>query len=311
MAIVNASESIPPIETLITTVVGTTAAAPQPVLSTSAVSLPSCLIPTPMVIVSTSSTLIPLGGNAQQPLYMQSASNPFSYGIPPVTIGSLGNFFANNMVPSMPMSSGNTSNNFRPFQFRNAHIPLSNPTLGGAFAAQAGSQVGSIPMSGGGFIPQPYAQYGSSVGIGPGFIPQSINPFGNPSLVSGEKMFGCNPYYSSSQPTQSQPYILGAQIPRNNAYEGGSNPYNFQQNWNSVPPKIQFLATLNLPDLSKLINDLSKHSMAWPPITKKLPLDIPKFEGKVNKDLNMHIMTFHLWCSSNSLMEDNIRLSIF
>ena len=149
--------------------------------------------------------------------------------MPPITIGSSSNFFANNMVPLMPMSSGNPSNNFRPFQFRNAHILLSNPTLGGAFA-QTGAQVGSIPMFGGGFIFQPYTQYGRSVEIGPGFIPQSSNPFGNPSPISGGKMFGTSPYYSSSQPTQFQPYFPRTQIPGNNAYGGGSNPYNFQQN---------------------------------------------------------------------------------
>jgi hypothetical protein len=52
----------------------------------------------------------------QQPLHMQGASNPFSYGMPPIMKGSSGNLFANNMVPSMPMSSRNPSNNFKPFQ---------------------------------------------------------------------------------------------------------------------------------------------------------------------------------------------------
>jgi hypothetical protein len=71
------------------------------------------------------------------------------------------------------------------------------------------------------------------------------------------------------------------------------------------------LGTLNLPDLSKLINDPIRHSPDWPPIPTKLPSDIPKFEGKVNEDPNTHIMTFHLWCSLNSLMEDSIRLRLF
>ena len=125
-------------------------------------------------------------------------------------------------------------------------------------------------------------------------------------------MFGSNPYYSSSQPTWFQSFIPGTQILGNNVYGGESNPYNVQQNWNVVPPpKIPFLATLNLPDLSKLINDLIRHSPAWPPILMKLPSDIPKFEGKVNEDPNTHIMTLHLWCSSKSLMEDNIRLRLF
>ena len=53
MATVNASKRIPPIVTSVTTVVGTIVAASQPVLSTLGLSLPSYLIPTPMVLVST------------------------------------------------------------------------------------------------------------------------------------------------------------------------------------------------------------------------------------------------------------------
>ena len=130
------------------------------------------------------STSIPIGGMAQQPLYNQTTSNPFSYGMPSITMGSANNFFANNMVPSMPMSSRVPPSNFRPSQFRNAYIPLSNPTLGSAFA-QTGAQVESNPMLGGGFIPQSYAQYGSTTVVGNNFIPQTGNPFRNPSILGG------------------------------------------------------------------------------------------------------------------------------
>ena len=174
----------------------------------------------------------------------------------------------------MPMSLGNPSTNCRPFQLGNARIPLSNPTLGGSFA-QIGAQDGSIPMSGGAFIPQPYAQHGITTGIGPSFIPQSGSLFGNTSISRG-KMFGSNLYYSSRQQTKFQPYFPRTNIPGINAYGGGSNPYKFQQNWNSVQPlKIPFLATLNLPNLSKLINDPIRNSSAWPPIPTKLPSDLP------------------------------------
>jgi hypothetical protein len=125
-------------------------------------------------------------------------------------------------------------------------------------------------------------------------------------------MFGSNQYYSSSQQMQFQPYFPRTNILGTNGYGGGSNPYNFQKNWNSVQPlKISFLATLNLLDLSKLINDPIRHSSAWPPIPTKFPFDIPKFKGKVNEDPNTHIMTFHRWCSSNSLMDDSVRLRLF
>ena len=255
------------------------------------------------------SALIPIGGMAQQPLYTQTTSNLFSYGMLYITMGSTGNFFANNMVPSMPMSSRIPLGNFKPSQFENAHIPLSNPTLGGAFA-QTGAQVGSNPMLGGGFIPQSYAQYGSTTAVGNNFISQIGSLFGNPSIPGG-KMFGNDLYYSSNPQAQFQPFP-GTNVSGINAYRGGSNPYHFQQNWNSVqPPKIPFLATLNLLDLSKLISDPIRHSPTWPPISTKLPSDIPKFKGKVNEDPNTHVMTFHLWRSLNSLMDDNIRLRLF
>ena len=78
-----------------------------------------------------------------------------------------------------------------------------------------------------------------------------------------------------------------------------------------VRPKIPFLATLNLPDLSKLMNDLVKHDATWPPVPTKLPSDIRKFEGKVGEDPWAHITTFHLWCSSNSLNDDTVQLRLF
>ena len=229
--------------------------------------------------------------------------------MPSITMGSADNFFANNMVTSMPMSSGVPLNKFGPSQFGNAHIPLSNPTLGSAFA-QTMAQVDSNPMLGGGFIPQSYAHYGNAAAIGINYIPQIGSPFGNLSILGG-KMFANNPYYGSNPNPQFQSF-LGGNIPSVNAYEGGSSPYQFQQNWNMVqPPKIPFLATLNFPNLSKLINDPIMNSLAWPPIPTRLPSDIPKFEGKANEDPNTHVMTFHLWCSSNSLMDDSVQLRLF
>jgi hypothetical protein len=87
-------------------------------------------------------------------------------------------------------------------------------------------------MSGGGFIPQSYTQYRSATTIGNNFIPQTGSPFGNPSVLGG-KMFSSNPYYNSN------PQLLYQSFPRTNvpginAYGGGSNPYHFQQNWNTV-----------------------------------------------------------------------------
>ena len=78
-----------------------------------------------------------------------------------------------------------------------------------------------------------------------------------------------------------------------------------------VRPELPFLATLNLPDLSKLMNGPVRNDPLWPPIPTKLPSDIPKFEGKVGEDPGAHATTFHLWCSLNSLNEDSVRLGLF
>ena len=43
----------------------------------------------------------------------------------------------------------------------------------------------------------------------------------------------------------------------------------------------------------------------------KLPSNIPKFEGKAGECPQNHIMTFHLWCSLNSIIDDSIRLRLF
>ena len=71
------------------------------------------------------------------------------------------------------------------------------------------------------------------------------------------------------------------------------------------------MATLEFPDLSKLINDPIRHNPLWPPILVNLPSGIPKFDGKQGDDPKNHVMTFHLWSSLKSLMDDSIRLRLF
>jgi len=68
---------------------------------------------------------------------------------------------------------------------------------------------------------------------------------------------------------------------------------------------------LNLTDLTRLTNNPIRYNPAWPPVPTKLPSDIPKFEGKSGEDSGDHVTTFHLWCSSNSLIDDSIRLRLF
>jgi hypothetical protein len=78
-----------------------------------------------------------------------------------------------------------------------------------------------------------------------------------------------------------------------------------------VNRQLHFLATLDLLDLSRILNDQILHSPYWSVIPTKLPSDIPKFDNQSGEDPNNHIMTFHLWCLSNSLMDDSIRLRLF
>ena len=146
------------------------------------------------------------------------------YGMPCMTMGATDNFFANNMVPSMPMSSGVPPNNFGPSQFRSSHIPLSNPTLGSAFA-KIGAQVVSNPMLGGGFVPQSFGPYRSAAATRLNYIHQTSSPIGNPSVLGGQ-VFGNNPYYDSSSQSQFQSFP-GGNIPGINAFGGGSSPYQF------------------------------------------------------------------------------------
>lgn len=71
------------------------------------------------------------------------------------------------------------------------------------------------------------------------------------------------------------------------------------------------MATLELLDLNRLTNDPILYSPLWPVIPHKLPSDIPKFSGNPREDLSNHVMTYHLWCSSNSLNDDSVRLHLF
>jgi hypothetical protein len=74
---------------------------------------------------------------------------------------------------------------------------------------------------------------------------------------------------------------------------------------------MPYLASLNIPNLNKLTNDPLLHDPTWPAMPTKLPSEIPNFEGKVGDDPANHVMTFHLWCSSNNIMDDSIRLPLF
>ena len=78
-----------------------------------------------------------------------------------------------------------------------------------------------------------------------------------------------------------------------------------------VRTQLPFLATLKFPYLSKLTNDPIMHHPSWPSVLVKIPTDISKFEGKMGDDPASHITTYHLWCVSNSMLDDSIKLCLF
>ena len=79
----------------------------------------------------------------------------------------------------------------------------------------------------------------------------------------------------------------------------------------SFNPQLPFLETLELPDVSKLSNDPILHNPYWPPVPTKIPDDSPKFDGKFGEYPQAHVMTYHLWCSSNSWFDDSTHLFLF
>jgi len=84
----------------------------------------------------------------------------------------------------------------------------------------------------------------------------------------------------------------------------GHPPLEFNQ-------QLSFVATLELLDLTQLTNNLVAHLPWWSIIPTKLPYDIQKFNGNPGEDPSTHVMTYHLWCSSNSLNDDSFRLHLF
>ena len=78
-----------------------------------------------------------------------------------------------------------------------------------------------------------------------------------------------------------------------------------------APTKLLFLATLELPDLSKLTNDPIHNHFAWPSVPMRIQTNIPKFDGKNGEYPTNHITTYHLWCVSNSFLDDSLKLRLF
>jgi hypothetical protein len=100
--------------------------------------------------------------------------------------------------------------------------------------------------------------------------------------------------------------------PPNPFQRTGPLPTHTMDGTNPLPNlNLPYLASFNIPNLTKLMNDPILHDPTWPNIPTKLPSNIPKFEGKLGEDPANHVMTFHLWLSSNNVMDDSILLRLF
>jgi len=78
-----------------------------------------------------------------------------------------------------------------------------------------------------------------------------------------------------------------------------------------APNNLPFLATDDIPNLYKLTNDPIYYNLQWLLISRKIPTNLPKLDGKQWEDPGSHITTYHLWCVSNSMVDDSVWLRIF
>jgi hypothetical protein len=133
------------------------------------------------------------------------------------------------------------------------------------------------------------------------------NPFhGVPSSTRNIYPHTSNPYHDSfsSQESSSvmiplQPFMkhLGGGYyltgHGHSIYQNPSWNHSFSRAWDhTLQPRLPFLATLNLPDLSKLMNDPMHHNSSCPPVPTKIPSNIPKFEGNTGEDPGDHVLPF-------------------
>jgi hypothetical protein len=253
------------------------------------------------------------GGSQGIPSYiMPIGSTPFS----------LINVFGNNAFSSATISTkGNPDYGQQnlvqgtiPTQGKNSGIPSSQGPWN--------LWQGSFPSSG---MPTMGIPFHSQWNLGQGSRSMPIGSVGgnlsqNPWNATQAQPF--TSYYGSHPMTSQQAQNLYASHNHGYYQNPGQQPnFSWQPSVSQTPgsffpgynqqPKLSFLATLHLPDLTRLLNDAICHDPRWPPMPTKLPLDIPKFESKPNKDLGDHVTTFHLWCSSNSLRDDSVQLRLF
>ena len=203
-------------------------------------------------------------------------------------------------IPSVPYQQPNVGTSNVP--------PITTPQ-GGSNYQPGWVQPGGTYASGG---PQHFCNIPFTRGFNPFEQGGYTMPYPNQPQMGGYTQFsnqiGQNPqqgmYQYVNQTYSRMPYggfgLYANQYPYNQPTQ---NPF--------TPTKLPFLATLELPDLSKLMNDPIRHHFAWPPVPVKIPTNIPKFDGKTGEDPANHITRYHLWCVSNSFLDDSIKFHFF
>jgi hypothetical protein len=268
----------------------------------------------------------PLGGLHQQSVGQPTHTSFFgagSQGTPAQTqpVGSSpfvwNGTFGNNTFASTAFPSGGT-----PIFGQSTPAQGTIPALGAHIPGPWNSGQGSVPSSGMSFWGN---SFHSQWNPGQNSMPLPSRPaWGNPSQSPSNMMNVQHPMsFMGNHPMMSPQMQNPCACQGHGFYQNPGQPPNFswQPAASQTPgpfypgyqqqPKLPFLATLHLPDLTRLLNDPICHDPRWPPMPTKLPSDIPKFEAKPNEDPGDHVTTFHLWCSSNSLKDDFVQLRLF
>ena len=124
-----------------------------------------------------------------------------------------------------------------------------------------------------------------------------------------------NPYQMGGSQSLPQPYLNGNPYSPNQYIGGPDGLFDLNTmlplNHNPfVNTQLPFLDTLELFDLSKLTNNSILHHPSWLPVSVKISTNIPKFEAKIGENPVTHITTYHLWCVSNFMLDDSIKLHL-
>ena len=217
----------------------------------------------------------------------------------------MGLSYGRNWTGSASVSSQAVSSSYSGFGPNMGNFnPSGNPPAGGINSFFQPTPMGITPnpqMLGGNNVPLQQPSLGS------GYTPNMPNP----NILSIGNLYQMGGYqtmpqaYPGSYPYNLNQYMGGAYGLVNNTFMPPFNQTLF------VNTPLPFLATLELPNLSKLTNHPILHHPAWPLVPIKIPTNIPKFEGKTRYDPTSRISTYHLWCVSNSMFYDLVKLRLF